>query len=91
LANLAIQRHMSDAEFLAHLRQLPDYQELMAHFSDALKTQMAADKAATGARPVLASACLKDIERLERQVFSGAIMAQTESPGSGQPLRASSR
>jgi hypothetical protein len=79
LSNLAIQRHMSDAEFLRHLHIQPCYGELQAHFDDDLQKRLKQEPADSSGRSILAVACLSNVERLEHELHD-AISASVPFP-----------
>ena len=65
LADLAIQRHMSDAAFLQHCQNQPCYKALLPHFSDAFRERLA-QKFRPDGHADLATACRLECERLEQ-------------------------
>jgi hypothetical protein len=65
LADLAVQRHMSDTAFLQHFQQQPGYKILSAHFGDAFRDRLAQKRRHDG-RADLATACRAECERLEQ-------------------------
>jgi len=67
LADLAIQRHMSDEHFLRQLRAQPCYEALSPYLSEAF-TQKLSRAAENGeGKSKLAHACRDEIERLQHQ------------------------
>jgi hypothetical protein len=70
LADLAIQRHMSDVAFLERFRAQPCYDALLSHFSEQFRDRLAQPGAHYG-RSDLAIACREECERLERQWRAG--------------------
>ena len=65
LADLAIQRHMSDAAFLQRFQEQPCFGVLLPHFSDEFREQLV-QKPKPDRRANLATACRAECERLER-------------------------
>jgi len=65
LADLAIQRHLSDAVFFQRLQTQPCYAVLSPYLSDEFRRLLAQDPMAEDGRAALANACLQEIERLE--------------------------
>lgn len=65
LADLAIQRHMSDAAFLQHFQQQPCYKILAPHFCDAFRERLAQRRRNDG-HAELATASRVEFERLEQ-------------------------
>jgi len=65
LADLAIQRHMSDTAFLQHFQQQPCYKLLAPHFSDAFRERLAQKRKNDG-HANLATASRAEFERLEQ-------------------------
>jgi hypothetical protein len=65
LADLAIQRHMSDAIFLQRFQEQPCFGVLLPHFSDEFREYLA-QKLKPDRRSNLAIACRAECERLER-------------------------
>jgi hypothetical protein len=70
LADLAIQRHMSDAAFLERFRTQPCYDALFSHFSEKFREHLTQPGGQHG-RSELAAACRAECERLERQWRAG--------------------
>jgi len=70
LADLAIQRHMSDVAFLERFRAQPCYGALFDHFSENFRERLAQPSRQQG-RSDLAVACRKECERLEQQWRAG--------------------
>lgn len=70
LADLAIQRHMSDVAFLERFRTQPCYDALFSHFSEKFRERLAHPARHYG-RSDLAAACREECERLERQWRAG--------------------
>lgn len=70
LADLAIQRHMSDTAFLQRFQAQPCYQFLSPHFAEKFREHLAEPHRHHG-RSDLAVACREECERLERQWRSG--------------------
>ncbi|HWU54734.1 MAG TPA: hypothetical protein VN175_04470 [Rhizomicrobium sp.] len=66
LADLAIQRHMSDVAFLERFQAQPCYDALFAHFSEKFRERLTQPGRHLG-RSDLAAACREECERLERQ------------------------
>jgi hypothetical protein len=66
LADLAIQRHMSDVVFLERFRAQPCYDVLFSSFSEKFRERLAQPGAHHG-HSDLAVACREECERLERQ------------------------
>jgi len=66
LADLAIQRHMSDTAFLERFRTQPCYDALFFHFSEKFRERLAQPSGHHG-HSDLAIACREECERLERQ------------------------
>jgi len=65
LADLAIQRHMSDTVFLQRFQEQPCFGLLLPHFSDEFREHLA-QKPKPDRRANLATACRAECERLER-------------------------
>ena len=65
LADLAIQRHMSDTAFLQHFQQQHCYKILAPHFSDAFRERLARKRKNDG-HADLATASRAEFERLEQ-------------------------
>jgi len=70
LADLAIQRHMSDTAFLERFRKQPCYEALYSHFSENFRARLTQPGGHYG-RSDLAVACREECERLERQWRAG--------------------
>jgi len=70
LADLAIQRHMSDVAFLERLRAQPCYDALYSHFSDGFRERLTQPNKHPG-RSDMAAACREECERLEQQWRAG--------------------
>jgi hypothetical protein len=70
LADLAIQRHMSDVAFLERFRMQPCYDALFSHFSETFRERLAHARGHDG-HSDLAVACREECERLERQWRAG--------------------
>ena len=66
LADLAVQRHMSDAAFSQRFQSQPCCQALSPHFSEQFREYLAQPGQQKN-RSGLASACRQECERLERQ------------------------
>lgn len=66
LADLAIQRHMSDVAFLERFRAQPCYGALLSFFSEKFRERLAQPGEHHG-HSDLAVACREECERLERQ------------------------
>jgi hypothetical protein len=66
LADLAVQRHMSDLAFFQRFQSQPCYQALSPHFSEQFREHLAQPGRQSG-RSDLASACRQECERLERE------------------------
>ena len=66
LADLAVQRHMSDIAFFQRFQSQPCYQVLSPHFSEEFREHLAQPSRQSG-RSGLASACRQECERLEQQ------------------------
>ena len=69
LADLAIQRHMSDAVFLQRLRAQPCFNTLFPHFSEDFRQQITLEPGDQKGKQTLAEICRKELERLEREWF----------------------
>ena len=65
LADLAIQRHMSDTAFFQRFQEQPCFGVLLPHFSDEFREHLA-QKPKPDRRANLATACRAECERLER-------------------------
>ena len=70
LADLAIQRHMSDIAFLERFRAQPCYDALYSHFSETFRERLMQPGKLHG-RSDLAAACREECDRLERQWRAG--------------------
>jgi hypothetical protein len=70
LADLAIQRHMSDAAFLERFRTQPCYDALFSHFSEKFRQRLA-QPGGHHRHSDLAIACREECERLEQQWRAG--------------------
>jgi hypothetical protein len=68
LADLAIQRHMSDTIFRGRLQALPCYDPLFPYFSESLRQQIAGLPDDQKRGGVLAVSCREEIEQLERTI-----------------------
>ncbi len=76
LADLAIQRHFSDAAFLRRLRAQPSYTVLSPYLSDRFRQLLTLETLGEDGRGLLATACLEEIEKLEH------FLADTPTPKS---------
>jgi hypothetical protein len=65
LADLAIQRHLSDAAFLRRLQAQPSYTVLSPYLSDRFRQLLTQEALSEDGRGLLAAACLEEIEKLE--------------------------
>jgi hypothetical protein len=70
LADLAIQRHMSDVAFLERFRAQPCYGALFSHFSEQFRERLAQPGEHHG-HSDLAVACREECERLKQQWRAG--------------------
>jgi len=70
LADLAIQRHMSDVAFLERFQAQPCYDALYSHFSDTFRERLTQPGKHHG-HSDLAAACREECERLEQQWRAG--------------------
>jgi hypothetical protein len=70
LADLAIQRHMSDVAFLERFRTQPCYAALFSHFSEQFRERLTQPVNRHG-HSDLAIACREECERLEQQWRAG--------------------
>jgi len=66
MADLAMQRHWDDDNFLRRFRSQPCYEILSPHFSDAFRQILQRPAAHDHRHPTLADTCRKEVERLER-------------------------
>src|SRR5258705_5664356 len=67
LADLAIQRHMSDEHFIRHLRAQPCYEALSPYLSEGFAQQLLRAAENGEGKSKLAHACRDEIERLQHQ------------------------
>jgi hypothetical protein len=74
LADLAIQRHISDTTFLEHLRAQPCYAGLSPHFSEAFHRQIAECSGVQSRSPLLALACRREIDQLEKTISTSSAL-----------------
>jgi hypothetical protein len=65
LTDLAIQRHMGDADFLRRLQAQPCYDELYPYFSQLFRQEIGQRNIDHDGRAKMAEACRKELERLE--------------------------
>jgi hypothetical protein len=70
LADLAIQRHMSDLAFVQRFQAQPCYEFLSPHFSETFRQAMAHPGQHRG-RSDLADACRRECEQLQQQWTAG--------------------
>ena len=68
LADLAIQRHVTDIAFLQHLRMQPCYEALSLYFSESFQREIAECHGVHSRDPLLALACRREIDQLEKQL-----------------------
>jgi len=67
LADLAVQRHMSNTLFLRHLRSQPCYEALLPYFGESFTNDLLLATENGEEKSKLAQACRDEIERLQHQ------------------------
>ena len=76
LADLAIQRHMSDEQFIRHLRAQPCYEALSPYFSEAFTQRLMRATENGEGKSRLAQACRDEIEQLQHQFLPSSFSEQ---------------